>query len=97
MHAALQRLCSLPENTRVWCAHEYTAGNLNWAISQVQADEPLGQALRQRLAQVLELRAQGRPTIPSSVELELQTNLFVRAGSAERLAELRRSKDHWSG
>lgn len=97
MHAALQRLCSLPEHTRVWCAHEYTAGNLRWAISQVQAHEPLGQALRQRLEQVLVLRAQGLPTIPSSVALELQTNLFVRAGSAERLAALRSSKDHWSG
>jgi len=97
MHTALQRLCSLPEHTRVWCAHEYTAGNLRWAISQVQAHEPLGQVLRQRLEQVLALRAQGRPTIPSSVALELQTNLFVRAGSAERLAELRSSKDHWSG
>jgi len=97
MHTALQRLCSLPDHTRVWCAHEYTAGNLRWAISQVGADEPLGQALRLRLEQVLALRAQNQPSIPSSVGLERQTNLFVRAGSAEALAELRSSKDHWSG
>ena len=91
MYGSLQSLAALPAETRVWCAHEYTASNLTWAAEQLPED----QAIAARLAEVLERRHQGMPTIPSSIGLERSTNLFVRAPNPGALAELRQSKDHW--
>lgn len=96
MQASLQRLGQLPETTRVWCAHEYTAANLRWAAATVPAGDPSAAAIQARLATVLAARAEGLPTIPSTVGLERATNLFLRAGSADQLAALRSSKDHWT-
>jgi hydroxyacylglutathione hydrolase len=91
MYGALQVLAALPAETQVWCAHEYTASNLSWAAEL----QPEDQAIAARLAEVLECRHQGLPTIPSSIGLERATNLFVRAPNPGALAELRQSKDHW--
>jgi hydroxyacylglutathione hydrolase len=91
MHASLQRLAELPADTRVWCAHEYTQANLEWALSEAP-DDP---AIERELARVRALRADGTPTIPSSIGRERTINLFVRAADPEALAALRRRKDHW--
>ena len=91
MYGSLQVLAALPAETQVWCAHEYTASNLAWAAEQ----QPEDQAVAARLAEVLDRRHQGLPTIPSSIGLERATNLFVRAPNPGALAELRQSKDHW--
>lgn len=91
MYGSLQVLAALPAETQVWCAHEYTASNLTWAAEQ----QPEDQAVAARLAEVLDRRHQGLPTIPSSIGLERATNLFVRAPNPGALAELRQSKDHW--
>jgi hydroxyacylglutathione hydrolase len=91
MHASLQRLAVLPEATRVWCAHEYTEGNLRWAA----AEAPNDAAIAARLEEVRHLRAAGEVTVPSSIGLERRTNLFLRAGSAVELGRLRSSKDQW--
>ncbi|MEB3321674.1 MAG: hydroxyacylglutathione hydrolase [Synechococcaceae cyanobacterium] len=91
MHASLGRLAALPPDTRVWCAHEYTETNLRWAASQAPADA----AIARRLAAVRQERAAGRFTVPSSIDLERATNLFVRAGDARELARLRESRNHW--
>jgi hydroxyacylglutathione hydrolase len=91
MHASLQLLGGLPEDTRVWCAHEYTEANLRWALAQ----RPLDPAIQERLEQVCARRALGLATVPSTIALERVTNLFLRAGSAAELADLRRSKDQW--
>jgi hydroxyacylglutathione hydrolase len=93
MHASLQALTALPEATKVWCAHEYTAGNLRWAAVQCPGDG----AIQERLAVVEALRARNEPTIPSSIGLERATNLFVRAADADTLRKLRGSKDLWKG
>jgi hydroxyacylglutathione hydrolase len=97
MRDSLQRLAALPPATRVWCAHEYTEANLRWAAATVDPQDPCAAAIGTRLAAVRQARARGEATIPSSVELELATNLFVRASSAEQLATLRASKDNWAG
>ncbi|MEX0589330.1 MAG: hydroxyacylglutathione hydrolase [Cyanobium sp.] len=97
MHASLQLLAQLPDPTRVWCAHEYTEANLRWAAATVEPEDPCASSINQRLLAVREVRARGEATIPSTVELERATNLFVRARSAEQLAGLRSSKDHWRG
>jgi hydroxyacylglutathione hydrolase len=92
MHHSLGLLAALPETTRVWCAHEYTASNLRWAAAQRPGDG----AIAERLAAVLLARTQNRPTIPSSIGEERRTNLFMRAADGQELAALRRSKNDWS-
>jgi hydroxyacylglutathione hydrolase len=91
MHDSLQRLAALPADTRVWCAHEYTETNLRWALSR----RPEDRSIVERLAAVVQQRAGGRPTVPSSIGLERATNLFVRSGSVAELADLRASRNHW--
>jgi len=91
MHSSLQRLAALPEATRVWCAHEYTEGNLRWACHEA----PGNAAIAERLEQVQRLRAAGHATLPSTIGLEQRTNLFLQATSPAELARLRRSKDSW--
>jgi hydroxyacylglutathione hydrolase len=91
MRASLARLAALPAATRVWCAHEYTLTNLTWATSQ----RPEDGAIAARLAAVQRLRAEGVPTIPSSIALERATNLFLRAADAEELGRLRQSRNGW--
>lgn len=74
MVESLGKLRRLPDTTRVWCAHEYTLNNLNFAIT-VDGDNG---ALRDRLEQVQAIRAQNLPTIPAELGLEKQTNPFLR-------------------
>ena len=93
MHHSLSRLAALPEGTRVWCAHEYTATNLAWA-ARMRPHDP---AIQERLETVRQRRADGLATIPSSIALERATNLFVQAADAAELAELRHSRNHWQG
>ena len=93
MLTSLRSLGALPAATRVWCAHEYTEGNLRWAA----AEAPEDRAIAARLEQVRQQRLAGQPTIPSSISLERSTNLFLRAEDAEELARLRESKNQWRG
>ena len=74
MHASLSRLAALPGNTRVCCTHEYTMANLRFA----QAVEPHNVALQAYASQCADLRAQGQPTLPSSIALEKAINPFLR-------------------
>ena len=74
LHAALTRLAALPGSTRVCCAHEYTLSNLRFAL----AVEPHNLALQQYQAHCQALRAQGRPTLPSTMAQECAINPFVR-------------------
>ena len=79
MLASLGKLAALPDDTRVYCAHEYTLSNLRFAL----AVEPGNAALHQRFAQAQAMRADGLPTVPSTVGLERATNPFLRCDSAE--------------
>lgn len=74
MHDSLSRLAALPADSRVCCTHEYTLGNLAFA----QAVEPDNQAVAHHRTHCEALRANGRPTLPSSLALELQINPFLR-------------------
>ena len=76
MHDSLQRLAALPDNTLVYCTHEYTLSNLRFA----QAVEPHNPVIAERLAQVTALRAAGHISLPSTLALEKLTNPFLRTG-----------------
>lgn len=75
---SLGKLGALPADTLVCCAHEYTLSNLRWAL-QVEPDNA---ALRQRWESASQLRSQGRPTLPSVISDELDTNPFLRTKQA---------------
>jgi hydroxyacylglutathione hydrolase len=92
MWASLSRLTALPDETAVYCAHEYTAANARFALT---VDD--GAALKARAADVFAARERGEPTVPTSIALEKATNPFLRAGSAQRFATVRTAKDNFKG
>ncbi|EPJ6748338.1 hydroxyacylglutathione hydrolase, partial [Acinetobacter baumannii] len=79
MYHSLNRLAALPTATKVYCTHEYTLSNAEFALSV----EPENHALQERAEQVRMLRQEGKITLPSSIELELATNPFLRAESVD--------------
>ncbi len=76
---SLRRLAELPDDTPVYCAHEYTQANIHFAL----ACEPGNARLKQREADTRALRAANRPTLPSTIALEKATNPFLRCAEPE--------------
>ncbi|MEE9451160.1 MAG: hydroxyacylglutathione hydrolase [Gammaproteobacteria bacterium] len=74
MYNSLQKLSRLPEETLVYCGHEYTEANLNFAM----AVEPQNQAIQKRLQQVRQQRQQKQATVPATLQVEHLTNPFLR-------------------
>jgi hydroxyacylglutathione hydrolase len=89
MHQSLQRIAELPADTALYCGHEYTLANADFAVQA----EPDNRAIAERLAEVEALRAAGQITLPTTVEQERETNPFVRATNWQELARLRAEKD----
>ncbi len=85
LHHSLQRLAALPDDTRVYCAHEYTAANLRFAL----ACEPGNTAVQQRSRTTRQLRAANQITLPSSIALEKATNPFLRCTQPEIIHTLK--------
>ncbi|MEE2787010.1 MAG: hydroxyacylglutathione hydrolase [Myxococcota bacterium] len=79
MHASLTRLASLPGDTLVFCAHEYTQDNLKFAWSV----EPGNRTLLHRIRSVWAERSAGRCVVPSTIDVERSTNPFLRVKSPE--------------
>ena len=102
---SIQRLRDLPEETELYCGHEYTLANAKFAVTV----DPGNRKLADRRAEVEELREAGRPTLPTTIGLEKETNPFLRpenqgiatavglrgAAPADVFAELRRRKDRF--
>ena len=93
MFAAMRKLEALPGGTRVACGHEYTVANGRYAV----VAEPDNADAKQALAEAEALRAEGKPTLPSTIAAERATNPFMRAHSAAELAERRAAKDGFKG
>ena len=89
MFANMQRLAELPDDTIVYCAHEYTQSNGRFALTV----EPDNHALHARMAQVDAARSRGEATVPTSIGQERATNIFMRARDVAQLAERRAAKD----
>ncbi|CAM8673218.1 MULTISPECIES: hydroxyacylglutathione hydrolase [Sphingobium] len=89
MFANMARLAKLPDETIVYCAHEYTLSNGRFALGV----EPDNAALAQRVAAVEAARARGEATVPTSIGIERETNIFMRARDVAQLAERRAAKD----
>ena len=91
MFKSLNKLNSLPGNTKIYSAHEYTENNLKWALSI----KPNDISIRERLKLVQNKLQKGLPSLPSTISEERETNLFLRAKNVEELTILRRHKDNW--
>lgn len=74
MQHSLARIRELPDETRVYCAHEYTLDNIGFALMA----EPENQELRQRREEAIKTIMKGKPTVPSELGLEKRTNPFLR-------------------
>ena len=74
MLASLERLAALPGDSAVCCGHEYTLANTAFA----RAVDPANDALRRRTEEAQAMRQAGRPTLPSTLAMELATNPFLR-------------------
>ncbi|MDB5459643.1 MAG: gloB [Caulobacteraceae bacterium] len=104
MWGGLSRIAALPDETRLYCAHEYTAANARFALSVDDAP-----ALKARAQAVFAARERGEWTVPSTVGEEKATNPFLRAprlaervgaagkSDAEAFAAVRRAKDNFKG
>ena len=105
MWSSLSSLMALPDNTVIYCGHEYTASNAKFALTI----DPDNQALVERAMEVEQLRAAGKPTLPTTLGREKATNPFLRAddgyirerlgmedaSDAEVFAEIRKRKDNF--
>lgn len=92
MWASLRTLAGWPDETVVWCAHEYTAANARFLLT---VDDRPGAAERAR--EIFALRERGEPTVPTTIGIEKAFNPFLRAGDADAFAALRTAKDGFSG
>jgi len=84
MHASLSSLAALPGDTRVYCGHEYTENNLRFAAHV----EPSNADVTRAKERAAELRAQGKPTVGTTLDDERRTNPFLRVRSKEIRATL---------
>ena len=105
MWSSLMKLAALPGETSIYCGHEYTQANGRFAASV----EPGNPILKARIEEVARLRAERRPTLPTTIAAELAANPFLRveepeiqatlamagAGPAAVFAELRTRKDRF--
>ncbi|MDO8954784.1 MAG: hydroxyacylglutathione hydrolase [Gammaproteobacteria bacterium] len=110
MFNSLSTLAALPDYTNVYCGHEYTLANLQFALSL----EPNNAAISKRLVEVQSLRDQQLPSLPSTIGLEKKINPFLRCNDSdfsqhiakqlgldapnplELFVALRHFKDNWS-
>lgn len=79
MAQSLKKLSALPSQTKVYCAHEYTANNLAFAVTV----EPNNEHIHKRIKETQHLRKNNMPTVPSTLELELTTNPFLRCDAPD--------------
>lgn len=103
MHASLEKIKKLPPETVIYCGHEYTQANARFALTV----DPDNGMLAKRAKEIDALRAEGRPTLPTTLAIELATNPFLRANDPsirqhlgmadasdeEVFAEIRKRKD----
>lgn len=92
MWASLQALAAWPDETTIWCAHEYTVANARFALSLDDRPE-----MKAHAEAVFGARRQGQATVPTTIGVEKAFNPFLRASDAADFAARRAAKDGFSG
>jgi hydroxyacylglutathione hydrolase len=88
MHASLSKLMALPDDTKVYCGHEYTETNLRFALTL----EPRNYKIAAKYEKVQGLRSRGLSTVPSTIAEEKETNPFLRWDNNEIKETLQRDR-----
>ena len=91
MWDSLSAIMALPDDTSLYCAHEYTLSNARFALSV----EPENQNLLAAIASAEEKRSRNEPTVPTTVAIERLANPFITAGNAIELGHRRALKDNF--
>ncbi len=89
MWNSMQKLRALPDETTLYCGHEYTLSNAQFCLKHA----PDNEALQKRTTEVKAIRVLNKPTLPITLKSEKQTNLFLNAQSPEEFAKIRKLKD----
>ena len=89
MWHSLEKIIALPDDTLIYCGHEYTSALAKFNL-HIEPDNP---HLKMRYEEIKAMRKHDKPTVPATLALEKKTNVFLRAGSAEKFADIRKAKD----
>ena len=91
MFASLNKIKKLPKNTEIFCGHEYTLQNSNFCIT----NDPNNSKLKNRIVEIKQKIKNNLPTIPTTLENEIECNIFLKAENLERFSKLRDLKDNF--
>ena len=91
MFNSLNKIKNLPEDTKIYCGHEYTLQNSKFCIEH----EPKNSNLRNKIKRINEKLKNNLPTIPSTLKDEIECNIFLRAKNVESFSKLRDLKDNF--
>jgi hydroxyacylglutathione hydrolase len=91
MFESLNKIRCLPQETKVYCGHEYTLNNLKFCIQYNSENQNL-----KKKAEIIKKRIKsGLPTIPSTIKDEIECNIFLRANDLKSFSKLRDLKDNF--
>ncbi len=88
---SFKKLKALPDDTKIYCGHEYTLENAEFCLSV----DPDNQHLIKRIKEIENLRTNNKPTLPVTLEQEKKTNIFLKAKNAEEFKKFRELKDNF--
>ena len=91
MFESLSKIRNLPDDTKIYCGHEYTLQNSNFCI----AHDPKNLNLQNKITKIKEKLNDNRPTIPSILKDEKECNIFLRAKNVKSFSKLRDLKDNF--
>ena len=91
MFESLSKIRNLPEDTKIYCGHEYTLQNSNFCIKH----DPQNLNLQNKISKIKEKLSNNIPTIPSTLKDEKECNIFLRAKNVESFSKLRDLKDNF--
>ena len=91
MFGSLNKIKKLPKNTEIFCGHEYTLQNSNFCIT----NDPNNSKLKNRIVEIKQKIKNNLPTIPTTLENEIECNIFLKAENLERFSKLRDLKDNF--
>ena len=91
MFGSLNKIKKLPKNTEIFCGHEYTLQNSNFCITH----DPNNFKLKNRIVEIKQKIKNNLPTIPTTLENEIECNIFLKAENLERFSKLRDLKDNF--